>query len=212
MNPSTQEEEGFSARSYGLQKIRGREGAATKSWFRLHAGLVAAAVAMLFVLGTAAAQFAQAQVESVLHNFTGPTTDGYVPYAGLIMDSSGNLYGTTQYGGSSTNCGSYGCGTVFELSPPATSGGSWTEKALHSFTGSDGAGPSAGMVMDSAGNLYGTTLHGGSTYSPPNSSGGGTVFELYPDPTSTTGYSERVLYNFTGSDGNEPMAGLLMDS
>jgi uncharacterized repeat protein (TIGR03803 family) len=103
--------------------------------------------------------------ETILYSF-GNGTDGAIPYAGLIFDAAGNLYGTT-FGG-----GPYGgAGTVFELTP--TAGGGWTETVLHSFNGGDGANPVAGLIFDAAGNLYGTTT-GGGTY------GGGTAFELSP--------------------------------
>jgi uncharacterized repeat protein (TIGR03803 family) len=118
--------------------------------------------ATLFVTSTwAAAQ------EKVLHSF-GNGTDGYYPQAGLIFDAAGNLYGTTIGGGT------YVGGTVFELTP--TAGGGWTETVLHSFNqnGTDGYSPHAGLIFDSAGNLYGTTRWGG-TY------GDGTVFELTPN-------------------------------
>jgi uncharacterized repeat protein (TIGR03803 family) len=106
---------------------------------------------------------------TVLHSFAGGTNDGAFPVAGLVMDSHGNLYGTTEYGGSA-NC-SGGCGTVFKLD---TSG---TLTLLHSFTGgtNDGANPDAGLVMDSSGNLYGTTYNGGG-------SGNGVVFALSTTP------------------------------
>jgi uncharacterized repeat protein (TIGR03803 family) len=101
--------------------------------------------------------------ETVLHGFTGTGGDGANPYAGLIMDKAGNLYGTTGYGGAS------GAGTVIKLD---TSG---NETVLHSFTGypSDGATPFAGLIMDKAGNLYGTTISGGAFDA-------GTVFKLVP--------------------------------
>lgn len=83
-----------------------------------------------------------------------------VPLGGLIQDSKGNLYGTTEAGG--TGCGGAGCGTVFELSNP---GGKWTETVLYSFCSqsncTDGAGPSGGVIQDAQGNLYGTTYGGG---------------------------------------------------
>jgi len=92
----------------------------------------------------------------VLHTFTG--ADGANPYAGLIRDAAGNLYGTTEFGGAtfggptSTCNESYGCGVVFKLSPAGT------ETVLHSFTGgADGSTPYAGLIQDGAGNLYGTT-------------------------------------------------------
>src|ERR1019366_10452272 len=115
--------------------------------------------ATLFVTSTSAA----AQ-EQVLHNFNNNSTDGAYPQASLILDAAGNLYGTTSQGGT------YNYGTVFELTPAA--GGGWTEMVLHNFNndGVDGAYPQAGLIFDAAGNLYGTTVAGG-TY------GGGTVFE-----------------------------------
>ena len=126
---------------------------------------------------------------SVVHNFIG--TDGSSPYGSLILDAAGNLYGTTCGGGSP------GQGTVFKVD---TSG---TETVLHNFTGgNDGGCPSAGLVMDEAGNLYGTTTFGGSA-------GLGTVFKV-----DTSGM-ETVLHAFQGSagggDGRYPYAGLIMD-
>ena len=148
--------------------------------------------------------------ETVLYSFTGTNGDGAQPTAGLIMDSAGNLYGTTQFGGV-TSCFSDrippGCGTVFKLDP------SGNETVLHSFTGTngDGANPAASLIMDSAGNLYGTTQFGGVTscssgsFVPP---GCGTVFKL--DPSG----HETVLYSFTltNGDGANPAASLIMDS
>ncbi|MGH6889632.1 MAG: choice-of-anchor tandem repeat GloVer-containing protein [Rhizomicrobium sp.] len=107
--------------------------------------------------------------ETVLHFFSGKHGDGANPEGGLISDNSGNLYGTTEYGGGRNACnGTYGCGTVFEIAPDGT------ETILHSFgNGNKGANPVAGLVADSSGNLYGTTQFGG-TY------GYGTVFEITP--------------------------------
>ncbi len=93
----------------------------------------------------------------MLHSFNANGTDGAAPEAGLIFDAAGNLYGTTCRGGTyNLRCG-YGCGTVFELTP--TAGGGWTEQVLHSFdnNGTDGIGPRAGLIIDAAGNLYGTS-------------------------------------------------------
>jgi uncharacterized repeat protein (TIGR03803 family) len=132
---------------------------------------------------------------TTVYNFCTATgcKNGRYPQAGLILDTNGNLYGTT-YGG-----GAHGNGTVFELSP------SGAETLLHSFcarTGcSDGSHPRADLVMDTAGNLYGTTYYGGT-----NSVG--TVFKLSPNGTET------VLHSFAanGSDGTHPYAGLVMDT
>ncbi len=106
----------------------------------------------------------------MLYNF-GNGTDGYFPWAGLILDAAGNLYGTTPGG---TNGGA---GTVLELSP--NEGGGWTYTVLHEFGGGDGGlYPSGSLIFDAAGNLYGTTGHGGLYCS--SHGGCGTVFELSP--------------------------------
>jgi uncharacterized repeat protein (TIGR03803 family) len=107
--------------------------------------------------------------ETVLHTFTGP--DGAFPTAGVVLDSAGNLYGTTLRGGIITGCAGDGCGVVFKLS--AVSGGGWTETVLHKFgaTGHDGTLPQGGLIFDAAGNLYGTTRGGGTN-------GIGTVFKI----------------------------------
>jgi uncharacterized repeat protein (TIGR03803 family) len=102
--------------------------------------------------------------EKVLHSF-GNGKDGEHPDAGLVFDATGNLYGTTYVGGAN------GFGTVFELTPKAR--GKWAEQVLHSFSGKDGASPYASLIIDTAGNLYGTTSSGGAD-------GFGTVFELTP--------------------------------
>ena len=95
---------------------------------------------------------------TTLYNFNYNGRDGIFPYGNLVFDAAGNLYGTTSGGG--IHCAPNGCGTVFELSPQQ--GGGWTEKVLHSFgNGNDGSDPFAGLVFDSAGNLYGTTTEGG---------------------------------------------------
>jgi uncharacterized repeat protein (TIGR03803 family) len=153
--------------------------------------------------------------ETVLHNFNHNGTDGAYPAAGLVFDASGNLYGTTSQGGT-FDCGGhpdYGCGTVFELSP--TPGGGWTEKVLHSFNdnGVDGYIPGAGLILDAAGNLYGTTEYGGAgdcvAYP---TIGCGTVFEL--TPAGGGQWTETVLYSFAnnGMDGTYPIAGLIFNA
>jgi uncharacterized repeat protein (TIGR03803 family) len=132
--------------------------------------------------------------ETVLYNFTGGS-DGSTPLASLISDSSGNLYGTTEYGGAYAN------GTVFELTQ---STGGWTETVLHSFgNGSDGGNPWPGVIFDAVGNLYGTTYSGG-TY------GFGTVFELTPQAGG--GWADTVLHNFKAGDGQQPTGGLIFDT
>lgn len=146
--------------------------------------------------------------ETVLHSFTGGD-DGCLPQAGLVADSAGNLYGTTEAGGS-TPCavppGS--CGVVYELSPNP---GGWTESILHSFGGTpDGAEPLSKLTFDAFGNLYGTTGVGG-TYTDENDPyGGGTVFQLVP---GFSGWSENILYSFDpqSEEGNVPEYGVIFD-
>jgi len=134
--------------------------------------------------------------ESVLYSFSGSSRDGANPLAGLIVDSAGNLYGTTAGGGhyNDNKCEPGGCGTVFELAPDGT------ETVLYRFTGGkDGGNPYAGLIMDKAGNLYGTTLFGGP-------GGSGVVFRLAPDGTET------VLSHFkNGIDFDSPHASLIQD-
>jgi uncharacterized repeat protein (TIGR03803 family) len=139
--------------------------------------------------------------ETVLYSFAG-TPDGAYPTAGLVRDAVGNLYGTTEAGGN-PGCNfrsrNVGCGTVFEVD---TSG---RETVLYTFTGgSDGGNPAAGLTLDRAENLYGTTVGGGTGNS---GYGWGTVFKL-----NTSG-NETVLYTFGGSpDGGTPYAGLISDA
>ena len=147
--------------------------------------------------------------ETVLYNFTGGV-DGALPAATLIFDGAGNLYGTAAQGGSNnTQCQPRsGCGVVFELSPTAS--GPWTQTVLHTFTGgSDGSGTFAGLVFDTAGNLYGTALNAGNL----NDCGGGgcgVVFEL--SPSSGGGWTETVLHTFTGhNDGGLSFSALIRD-
>jgi uncharacterized repeat protein (TIGR03803 family) len=138
-----------------------------------------------------------AWIEEVRHNFGKSSGDGTVPYGGLVLDVSGNLYGTT-YGG-----GAYGGGTLFQVTPSI--GPNWPETILHNFgNGTDGAKPHAGLIFDAVGNLYGTTSAGGAN-------GAGTVFEL--TPIGGGAWSETILYNFIGgTNGSDPLAGLIFDS
>jgi uncharacterized repeat protein (TIGR03803 family) len=180
--------------------------------------------------------------ETILHNFAGGR-DGATPNAGLVEDTAGNFYGTTQYGG--RGCDGQGCGTIFRISPAGQEtvlyrfaggangasplggvavdsagtiyGTTWlggihsygtvfmldtsgNQTVLHSFAGgSDGANPLDSPVLDTAGNLYGTTSAGGPYY--------GTVFMI------DTAGNESTLYSFTGgTDGASPYAHLLVDT
>jgi uncharacterized repeat protein (TIGR03803 family) len=125
----------------------------------------------------------------VLHNFTGTDEDGTGPSGSLIQDAASNLYGTTIFGGP------YNAGTVFVVN------GSGYEKVLHSFGAfPDGANPYGGMILDAAGNLYGTTSGGGAF-------GVGTVFVINSEG------QEKVLYSFAGSpDGANPFGNLVQDA
>jgi uncharacterized repeat protein (TIGR03803 family) len=137
---------------------------------------------------------AQAQTFKVLHTFHGPNGNG--PAGVLIRDSAGNLYGTTEAGGTG-KCGTFGCGTAFKLN------NNGKQVWLHSFNISDGEEPSAGLLRDATGNLYGTTDYGGNTTC---TSGCGTVFKLDGDG------KETVLYKFKAPpDGNTPQSLLARD-
>jgi len=173
--------------------------------------------------------------ERVLHSFSGE--DGVSPYAGLVTDAAGDLYGTTYAGGAG------GLGTVFELT---SSGAKWAEKVLHSFSGADGEYPTAGLVFDHAGNLYGATettifeltrkAGGGWTESVLNNSGtennlifgdGGNLYGTTPYGGTTNNgsvfelahkaggkWTYLSLYDFLGAangDGANPLAGLALD-
>jgi uncharacterized repeat protein (TIGR03803 family) len=131
--------------------------------------------------------------EKVLYSFH-RDSGGNTPYAGLIFDQSGNLYGAAINGGSG------GGGTIFKLIP---SNGSWTYKVIYSFTGGIECGPGGSLVMDGAGNLYGTTLCDGANQA-------GSVFRLTP---SGNGWTYTSLYDFTnGSDGGSPYCSVVFDA
>ncbi len=154
--------------------------------------------------------------ETVLYSFPTPKR-GFLPQGDLVFDGAGNLYGATEFGGGfGTTCNGFYqyCGTVFELSPPKTKGGEWTEKVLHGFKGgTDGANPNGGLVLDGKGAVYGTTYIGG--YNCPHNSGQGcgTVFALKPLAGKDGAWTETVLHRFKqdNSDGGNPMSGLRFD-
>jgi uncharacterized repeat protein (TIGR03803 family) len=154
----------------------------------------------LWILGTAGlcslvlAPLTHAQTFTDLYNFQG-STDGGNPFASLLLDNAGNLYGTTYSGGAyNSNCSYPGCGVVYKLD---TTG---NETPLYTFTGTpDGQNPVAAVVTDPAGNFYGTTAYGGAN-------GYGTVFMV-----NAAGV-EKVLQSFTGgADGGIPNGGLVRD-
>lgn len=131
--------------------------------------------------------------ETVLYSFRG-SSDGGVPWGPLIVDSFGNVYGTTVYGGAGNG------GTVFELSP---AGNGWTFNLIQALPGNGQSGPRAGVVMDGAGNLYGTTVQGGAF-------GWGSVYEMVRAGDTWT---YRDLHDFTGaSDGGQIFDGVVLDS
>jgi uncharacterized repeat protein (TIGR03803 family) len=130
--------------------------------------------------------------ENLLYTFQGGS-DGGVPLAGLIFDNSGNLYGATSEHGTGS------CGTAFELMPLD---GTWSFSLLYSFGGSSGCGPQASLMLDQAGNLYGTTLNGGAN-------GQGSVFKLTP---SNGTWIYTSLHDFAGPDGAFPVSNLVFDA
>jgi uncharacterized repeat protein (TIGR03803 family) len=134
-------------------------------------------------------------IETIIHNF-GSATDGRTLFSSLVLDSSGNLYGTTNAGGAN------GVGTVFELTLGANG---WAETILYDFgsTGADASHPYAGLIFDSSGSLYGTTLQGGHY-------GGGTVFQLSNDGQGH--WTAKTLHSFGGfEDGIAPYGGVVFD-
>jgi uncharacterized repeat protein (TIGR03803 family) len=138
-----------------------------------------------------------AGTETILHSFAGSPTDGRAPMAGLMIDSAGNLYGTTDAGG----VGAYDFGTIFTVSTDGA------ESILHTFTGIDGGNPRGNLIMDSAGNIYGTTASGGTATLLTS----GEVYMISPSGTLS------VLHHFIGgitpeyTDGGYPHAGLVID-
>jgi uncharacterized repeat protein (TIGR03803 family) len=136
---------------------------------------------------------------ALLHSFTGGTTDGAYPYAGLLQGPDGTLYGTTAFGGSGNCSEPSGCGTVFQM---ALDGSGFT--LLHNFTAAptDGLHPYTALIQGPDGTLYGTTANGGSGC--PRPSGCGTVFQMAPDGSGFT-----LLHSFTGVDGAIPHGSLL---
>jgi uncharacterized repeat protein (TIGR03803 family) len=135
--------------------------------------------------------------ETVLYSFASGT-DGLGPQGDLTFDKVGNLYGTTNNGGSPGN------GIVFQLAPPATPGGPWTETILHSFVVSEATSPRAAVIIDRNGVLYGTLANDGTF-------GAGGVFQLKPPATKGGAWTEETIYTFTGGvDGAGPLCRLIL--
>jgi hypothetical protein len=142
---------------------------------------------------------------NLLHAFGTVDSDGIQPMGSPILDAAGNVWGVTYEGGSGTAC-TYGCGTVFRLTP--TSSGPWTETIVHNFTSfPDGQNPQAGLTIDSNGNFFGTTGAGGLS-----AVNAGTIYEL--TPSVINGWDENVIYDFQGQtiDGASSKGQLLIDS
>jgi hypothetical protein len=136
--------------------------------------------------------------ETVLYSFDRGNNIGSSPEGPVTFDGSGNVYGTTAFGGDLNCAGGFGCGVVYELSPPTEKGGDWTYGTLYAFTGgNDGANGGFGgsaLLFDSEGNLYGTTT-GGYTFA-------GTAFRLSPPANGGGAWTETTLHGFTGKNGD----------
>lgn len=167
-------------------------------------GSITAAASAIVIAALLGSGTADATPETVLHSFAG-LPDGNAPWAGLVKDSTGALYGTTEYGGKG---GGSGAGTVFRLTG---SGNSWTETTIYDFLGaSDGDAPEAGLLLGKNGELFGTTTAGGT-----GSNGRGTVFSLLPPAKPGSHWRHKVLYSFCSqancTDGDTPVAALVRD-
>src|SRR5581483_12054433 len=134
--------------------------------------------------------------ETTLHDFAGSPTDGANAYSGLVADNNGVFYGTTFNGGTNN------LGAAFSLQ---FVNGGWAETILYNFSGTDGANPHTNLLIGSGGILYGTTYNGGTANK-------GTVFTLTPPATQGGAWTESILHSFTGVDGANPHAPVIMDS
>jgi uncharacterized repeat protein (TIGR03803 family) len=148
--------------------------------------------------------------ESVLYIFKG-LDDGSGPSSPLVFDAAGALYGTTRVGGVIDCFPGYGCGSVFQLVPPAAPGGTWTENTLHDFTGAPDDGAFGfGLTLDNEGALYGVTEEGGSDVSACYG-GCGSIFKLTPPSAPGGSWTDQTEYSFEGgTDGMTPIAPMLL--
>jgi len=154
--------------------------------------------------------------ETVLHQFTGQNGDGFYPFSGVVIGANGVLYGTTYYGGAGAGCQqTMGCGTVYQLTPPALPGDAWTETIVHSFTGQngDGSGPVGSLAIGKDGSLYGMTVYGGPVTAR-CTVGCGIVFRLTPPSTPGAAWTQTVIDSPSGqslASGSVPDNGLTID-
>jgi len=154
--------------------------------------------------------------EKMLHSFQS-IPDGAEPVGALAFDKSGNLYGTTGWGGGNDCPGVAQCGVVYQAQPPVKKGQPWAEKVIYTFQGknsNDGSTPEGGLMFDDAGNLYGTTGYGGAGNCVllGTTTGCGTVFELSPPQQKGGAWTETILYSFQGDqDGYVPHDDLVFD-
>ncbi|MGA9527932.1 MAG: choice-of-anchor tandem repeat GloVer-containing protein [Terriglobales bacterium] len=160
--------------------------------------------------------------EAVVHNFAGHPADGRYPTGTPVLDGAGNIYGTTLHGGYSTCDYELGCGTVWKLVPVA--GGGYTEEILHNFESGPATVPccyptrlphypSAGVVLDSSGNIYGTTTYGGASSFCTNTGknsyeGCGELFEIIKQPSKRVAYKFETLWVFNWANGANPVSAL----
>jgi len=172
-----------------------------RRWIAIQAVML---VALQLLMLPCLPQPAIAATLTSLYTFMG-TGDGRFPQAGLLAGPDGSFYGTTGAGGASDK------GEVFKVTPPAM-GGVWEHKALHSFSTGDGENPSASLIMDQNGVLYGTTYIGGNGPCTQRGAGCGVVFKLTPPPPGKNRWKLTVLHHFQGPDGAHPTARLFMDA
>jgi hypothetical protein len=193
---------------YGATEFGGNKGTTCNSLFGGQCGTV-------FELSPPS-RSSRKWIEKVLHNFAGGTkgersSDGAEPNGGLVLDGTGNIFGTTYYGGDNAGkcdggVGGIGCGAVFKLVPPAVEGGAWIEKILFRLDGHDGVDPASGVFLDKRGIAYFTTIAGGGGGFP-----SGVVAQLAPGVEGM--WKILLLHSFQDNgDGGVPMAPVVSDA